>query len=152
MTKKIIFAFIILLIAAQFVRPARNEGSVAGPAFIGARKPVPADVAKVLQRACYDCHSNHTSYPWYADIQPVGWWLAMHVRDGRRHLNFSEFTTYSDKRAAHKLKEVAEEVREKGMPLRSYTWTHPEARLDDAERKLIIDWAQSMRSAMPDHD
>lgn len=149
MKKKILTAFLLLLGAAQFIRPERNQGAVAGPGFIGAKHPVPPDVAKVLQHACYDCHSNYTAYPWYASIQPVGWWLAWHVRDGRRHLNLSEFVTYTDKRAGRKLDEIVDEVKEGGMPLPSYTWMHPEARLTAAEKKLLTDWAQAMRARYP---
>ena len=148
--KKIILPVVLLLVVvAQFIRPARNQGMVAGPNFLGAKQPVPANVAKVLQRACYDCHSNSTTYPWYADVQPVGWWLAWHVNDGRRHFNFSEFAAYPDKRAAHKLEEVVKEVKEGGMPLPSYTWMHPEARLSDDDKKLLMDWAQDLRRLYP---
>ena len=149
MKKKIALAVLVLFAALQFIRPERNSGSVAGPHFIGAKKPVPANVAKVLQRACYDCHSNYTVYPWYAGIQPVGWWLAAHVKDGRRHFNLSEYTTYNDKRAGKKLDEVVKELKEGGMPLPSYTWAHPEARLSADDQRLLTEWAQEMRKLYP---
>lgn len=142
MIKKILLGVIVLLLAAQLVRPDRNSGSVDGPAFIGRQHPVPADVQAVLARACYDCHSNQTRYPWYANVQPVGWWLAWHVNDGKKHLNFSEFGSYTAKRQAKKLKEITEEVADNGMPLPSYTWTHRDAVLTDAEKKLLGDWAR----------
>lgn len=145
---KILLGFGALLVVAQAIRPMSNHGTIAGPNHLSKLAPVPADVDAVLQRACYDCHSNATVYPWYANVQPVGWWLEKHVRDGKRHLNFSEFTTYSLKRATKKLEETAEEVREHEMPLASYTWMHPAAKLSDAEIKLLADWATNTRRAV----
>ena len=107
---------------------------------------MPADVSALLKRACYDCHSNHTNYPWYAEVQPAGWWLAEHVKDGKRHLNFSEFAAYTSKRAKTKAGEIIDEVEEKKMPLKSYTWMHPEARLTVEEVKLIIAWAEDLEA------
>jgi hypothetical protein len=133
---------------AQAVRPFSNHGAVAGPNHISAKAPVPADVENILQRACYDCHSNATTYPWYANLQPVGWWLERHVRDGKRHLNFSEFASYSAKRATRKLEETVDLVRKHQMPLDSYTWMHHDARLSDAEIKTLADWATNTRRAL----
>lgn len=142
---KIALGLAAVLVVAQAIRPARNLGTVDGPHHLSKLAPVPTEVDAVLQRACYDCHSNATTYPWYANVQPVGWWLEQHVRDGKRHLNFSEFTTYSLKRATKKLEETADEVREHAMPLPSYTWMHREAKLSDAEIKLLADWATNTR-------
>ncbi|MDP2137879.1 MAG: heme-binding domain-containing protein [Candidatus Didemnitutus sp.] len=139
----------VVLIAIQFIRPARNLGVVEGPNFIGTKHAVPAEINRHLQRSCYDCHSNQTKYPFYANIQPVGWWLDWHVRDAKKHLNFSEFATYTPKRAAHKLEEVAEEVRKKHMPLDSYLWMHDEAKLTEAEIEAIAQWADALRATIP---
>lgn len=147
-TSQILLGLAAVALVAQAIRPTRNLGAVAGPNHISAKAPVPAEVEAVLQRSCYDCHSNATRYPWYANIQPVGWWLESHVRDGKRHLNFSEFATYSTKRATRKLEETAEEVRELHMPLNSYLWVHRDAKLTDAEIKLVADWATNTRRAL----
>jgi hypothetical protein len=149
MLKNILLVLLVLFIGAQFIRPERNLGQPEGPNFIGIKHPLSPEVHALLERACYNCHSNKTDYPWYANVQPVAWWLASHVKDGKRHYNLSEFGTYNAKREAEKLKETAGEVREGGMPLPSYTWMHPEARLTDAERKLIIDWAEGERGKLP---
>ena len=145
MIKKIFLGVVVLLAAAQFVRPDKNLSATAGPNDIAVKHPVPAKVRALLQRACYDCHSNTTHYPWYAEVQPVGWWLTRHVNEGRRHLDFSAFATYTPKRAKTKIDEVADEVDQRHMPLKSYTWMHPEARLTPAERTLLIDWARSLQ-------
>ncbi len=148
MRKKILLALLVLIAGIQFIRPAKNLGSIEGPSFIGTQHPIPVDVQKVLTRACYDCHSNATRYPWYAEVQPVGWWLAYHVSAGRRHLNFSEFGAYPAKRAGKKLEGIGEELREHEMPLKSYTLIHREAVLTEAEQQLLIDWAAGLRQTI----
>ena len=146
MIRKILLGLAVILVAIQFVRPARNESAGPGPNDIAAKHPVPADVAALLRRACYDCHSNNTKYPWYAAVQPVGWWLASHVNDGKRHLDFSAFAAYTPKRAKTKAGEIVDEVEQKKMPLRSYTWAHPEARLTPAEIRLVVAWAEDLEA------
>ena len=145
MIKKIVLVLIVLLLAAQFYRPARNLTVATGPNDITVKHAVPAKVQDALQRACYDCHSNHTRYPWYAEVQPIRWWLDSHIADGKRHLNFSEYGSYPTKRATKKAEEIADEVEHHEMPLKSYTWMHPEARLTTDEIKLITDWAEKLR-------
>ena len=145
MIKKIILGAFVLLIAAQFVRPEKNLSVGTSPNDLSVKHPPGAEVQNLLQRACYDCHSNRTFYPWYAEVQPLGWWLAYHVNDGKRHLNFSEFGTYTVKRSVSKLEQISDEVSQHAMPLPSYTWAHPEARLTPAEIKQLTDWADGLR-------
>jgi hypothetical protein len=145
MLKKILIALGIVLILIQFVRPAKNvtgENTYA----ISTKYNVPPEVSTLLAGACNDCHSNTTKYPWYSNVQPAAWWLANHVKEGKQHLNFSEFTNRKIAYQNHKLDEVVEMVKEKEMPLPSYTWMglHPEANLTDEERATITLWAQSL--------
>lgn len=150
LTRKILAGFAVVVVGIQFVRPALTTTDGApGANDITALHPTPVGVKSILARACYDCHSDHTRYPWYAHVQPAGWWLARHVKDGRRHLNFSQFGSYSPDRAAHKIESLIDEVEERGMPLRSYTWLHPEARLSEAESKMLVAWAKSLQSTLP---
>ena len=134
----------LILAVIQCFPPARRSGAAAGPQDIDHHYAVPADVHRLLVAACYGCHSNHTGYPWYVRVQPVGWWIAHHVTEGRRQLNFSEFGAYGPHQAARKLDSLANQVDEGDMPLRSYTWMHPAARLSAAQRKMIVDWAQEL--------
>ena len=143
MFRKILVTLLVLLLLAQFIRPAHNEGEAAGDNDITHTVTVPDTVMSLLKTACYDCHSNHTNYPWYSKITPVNWWLYNHIQGGKRHLNFSEFNTSTFKRKAKKLEEVGETVEKHEMPLDSYLWIHDEAKLNDAQRKLIMDWAKS---------
>jgi len=146
---KIIAGLVVGLLAAQLVRPARNLSVIPGPNDISVKQAVPPAVQGLLQRACYDCHSNNTKYPWYSEVQPVRWWLDSHIKDGKRHLDFSEFGTYTAKRANHKMKQTAEQVESGEMPLPSYTWMHPEARLTPQEVKLLADWARATEKLIP---
>jgi hypothetical protein len=141
--KKIVLGCFVAFVAIQFVRPAKNDAPV-GPDDLASKYPPPPEVKQLLEAACYDCHSNHTRYPWYAQVQPTGWWLASHINDGKRELNFSEFASYTEHRRAKKLQAISDEVTDHSMPLKSYTWVHRDAKLTDAQIKLLADWAESL--------
>ena len=143
MLKKILYGLGIVLVLLQFIRPDKNISEGKSANHIGNKYPVPADVEAILQKACYDCHSNNTRYPWYVNIQPVGLWMGQHIKEGKGELNFDEFLTYSTKKAKHKMEEVVEMVKEGEMPLGSYTWVHKDAVLTAAEKTAITNWAQS---------
>lgn len=140
--KKIAYALIGIVLLIQFIRPARNQGEIYGPDHISQAMTVPAEVEQILSRSCYDCHSNNTRYPWYSQVQPLGWWLQHHVDEGKEELNFSAFKTYTEKRKAKKLHEIAEEVEEHEMPLESYTLIHTDAKLSDADRDILLKWCK----------
>jgi hypothetical protein len=148
MLKKIFLGLLLLLVAIQFVRPAKNQSSAPDPDDVTALHPTPPAVKQLLSVACFDCHSNHTRYPWYAEVQPLGWWLAQHVRDGKRELNFSELGAYKIKTAAGKLDACIDEITDKKMPLPSYRLTHGDARLTDAQIKLLTEWFEETRDAI----
>ncbi len=101
----------------------------------------PPEVHALLQRACYDCHSNVTVWPWYSRVAPVSWLVAHDVSEGREKLDFSTWDAYSAVRRRKKLRETAAEVAEGEMPPWYYALVHPEARLSAAERDLLRDWA-----------
>jgi hypothetical protein len=149
MVKKILIALGILVVLIQFVRPAKNLSGDTQYA-ISTDYLVPEEISTILRSACYDCHSNTTRYPWYAEIQPAGWWLANHVREGKEELNFSDFTSLSVAVQYKKFEEIAELVEERAMPLPSYTWLglHPDAKLSDDQRLLVISWANEQMNAL----
>lgn len=148
MLKKIVLILIAVLIIIQFIHPKKNTSEGPQANNIGTKYPIPADVKKILEKACYDCHSHNTKYPWYNKIQPVAWWLAHHIDEGKRKFNFDEFTNTPLRRQYHKLEEAAEQVKEGEMPLPSYTWIHKDAILTDAEKNAIYTWINSTRAAM----
>ncbi len=149
MIRKILVGLLVALVVIQLIRPARNNGAAQTSTDITHVTTVPDSTMQLLQAACYDCHSNHTKYPWYSNINPVGMWLNDHINAGKGELNFSEFATYTAKRKAHKLDAIAKTVKEHDMPLSSYLWIHTEARLTDAQRENIIRWADSAKAKIP---
>lgn len=146
--KRIALLLLVVFIIMQFFGPEKNVSEVAIKDnlsdFITVEQPT-AMVEDILLRACYDCHSNNTRYPWYNNITPVNYWLADHVKHGTKHLNFSEWGTYSPKRKDHKLEECIEMVEEGEMPLDSYTWTHGDAKLTQAEIEELTTWLSLVR-------
>jgi hypothetical protein len=151
MVKKILLAVVAVLVVAQFIRSHRNiSPAKPGPDDFLEKFAAPADVRQKFTAACYDCHSNNTRYPWYANIQPVGWWLQYHVNEGRDHLNLSEFGRLTAKRQGQKIDNMTDELTDRTMPLGSYTLVHHDARLSDAEVKRLLDWLGVVRDKLPE--
>lgn len=103
--------------------------------------PAPAEVRAVLRRACYDCHSNETVWPWYSQVAPVSWLVASDTRDGRKHLNFSTWNRYTPEQQVKKLKRSWTEIEKGEMPMWIYLPAHRDAVLSDADKALLRDWA-----------
>ena len=145
--KKIAWALLIIFLAMQLYRPDKNTSPDTDhlTLFLTETNP-PEEVKAILKTSCFDCHSNQTRYPWYNNIAPVSWWLDGHIEEGKEHFNVSDWANYSGKKKDHKLEEVIETVEEGEMPLDSYTWTHEEARLTDAQRDAVMAWAQQART------
>lgn len=113
---------------------------------------VPDTVMGILKTSCYDCHSNHTAYPWYANISPLNLFLANHVKEGKKELNFSDFAQYSRRRINNKLSAIAEQVKDGEMPIKSYTLMHAAAKLTDGEAKLILEWVDRAKQELKQKD
>jgi hypothetical protein len=147
MKKQVLVVFIVVLILVQFIKVDKNESTDLSY-DISTSYPVSNDLSQLLKVSCYDCHSNNTTYPWYSEIQPVAWWLDHHVQDGKKHLNFSEFTKSRISVQNHKFEEIIEMVEDKEMPLPSYTYLglHPQANLTDNQRDLIVNWGINQMS------
>ncbi len=145
MRKKILLGLLVVLVAIQFVRPTRNMSNQATPNEIGVRHQVPEEIHAVLKHSCYDCHSNNTIYPWYANVQPIGWWLQGHINEAKRELNFSEFESYTEKRAKHKFEEIEDAANDGSMPLTSYTLLHRGTKLTPEQSKAVAAWAAQLK-------
>jgi hypothetical protein len=115
-----------VLVVAQVVPYGRSHTNPPIAAEPSWDSPTTRELA---QRACFDCHSNQTRWPWYSNIAPSSWLLQGHVDEGRRSLNFSEF-----QKRYEEADEAGKTVRDRSMPPRSYLLLHPEARLSVAER------------------
>lgn len=101
-----------------------------------------APIKQLLARACYDCHSNETKWPWYTNIAPASWLVHRDVVEGREELNFSTWAQLPGPKQAKKLGEIAEELEGNDMPPWFYVPMHAEAKLTDAERQQLIAWAK----------
>lgn len=141
--KRLFLALLIIFIALQFFQSDKDNNDVFSAHNITTVVPVPDSVMDLLKSACYDCHSNNTNYPWYTNIQPVGWWLKGHIKEGKQHLNFDAFAQYEKKKMLDKLKDIKKSQVQGWMPISSYTWIHKNAILNEAQKKLIIDWTDS---------
>ncbi|AQS94976.1 cytochrome C [Polaribacter sp. BM10] len=144
--KKILVFLLVVLVIAQFFGPEKNDGEMTSvAAFVSETNP-PEDVKKILETTCYDCHSDKTVYPWYSNITPVNYWLDDHIKDGKKHLNFSKWSSYSLKKKEHKMDELYEEVEKGEMPLDSYTWTHADANLTQEQINAVVAWGKKVQA------
>ncbi|MEO8109596.1 MAG: heme-binding domain-containing protein [Ginsengibacter sp.] len=135
---------LLLLILIQFKRPQKNlSNNVASD--ISTKYSIPPNVDSTLKVACYDCHSNNSAYPWYWNFQPVAWFMDDHIKEGKKHLNFSTFTNYTIFKQYGKLKQMNDEVKSGDMPLTSYTLIHTDARLTDQQKRELADWVVATR-------
>lgn len=146
--KPVLAGLAIIALAVQVIRPETSTGPTDPSLGIEAAVPVPAGIVSTLRNSCYDCHSNETVYPWYAHVMPVGWYLADHIDHGKKHLNFSEFTSRSLRRQYHALEEIGEMVGQGEMPLSSYLILHRDAALSPAQRDSLLAWVGDARAAM----
>jgi len=140
--RRALFVTLGLLLAIQLV-PVSRTGLGAGVERVEA----PPAVLDLLRRACADCHSQATVWPWYSRIAPVSWLIAHDVNDGREHLDLSTLPSLRPRRKAKLLAEIAEEVDEGAMPTRLYRLVHPEARLDAAGQRTLVEWATQAKTA-----
>lgn len=147
--KKLFFILLSFFALIQVIRPTKNQ-SDDNTFHIKNNYTIQASTHNILNNACYDCHSNKTNYPWYAEIAPTSWLLSNHINEGKKHLNFSEFTNRPLAFQYHKLEECIELIENKEMPLASYTYLgmHKNAKLTENERKELITWATGIKMQM----
>lgn len=138
-------ALAALFAAAQFVGPARTNPSAAPGRSIESHVRMTPEVADLLERSCDDCHSNRTDWPWYSRVAPASWFVVEHVDDGRRQLNFSDWSRYDEDEAAEMLEQICIEAKKGAMPLDSYTLLHKDAKLSLADITTLCDWTSSER-------
>ena len=139
--KYLALAVAVIFLVLQIFQIDKTNAAVNSNETIESVVNVPPHVKIILGKACNDCHTNTTVYPWYSYIQPNGWFLKSHIDDGKRHLNLSVFATYDRNKQQKKLEEICEEVTSGSMPLPSYTWIHRDAILTETEKKALCDWA-----------
>ena len=140
--KFIISILIGILVFIQFIPADRSNPP------ISADLNVTPEVKEILKNSCYDCHSNETVWPWYSYVAPVSWLITNDVKDGRRHLNFSEWELLSTRDQIKASDEIREEVEEGEMPLPIYTFMHGDADLTEDQTKVIAEWTKTITDSV----
>ena len=142
---KITVVSIIVLILIQFIPFEKNQDSNKEDDFMQYYAlEEKNEIHSLLSAACYNCHSNYTTYPWYGNVAPVSWYLTNHIRGGKKKLNFSEWENLDDDSRKHAITECIDMLEKKWMPIKSYTILHKEANLTDAQRQILIDYFKSL--------
>lgn len=136
----VLWIFLILIVGIQLIQPAKNQTELATDNESIVDLEVPLEVVEILKASCFDCHSNHTNYPWYSRIAPISWVMAHHISEGKEHLNFSEWQHYNAYQKEHLLEELNEAIEDHKMPLKSYLLMHEEAQLGHQEQQYILEW------------
>jgi len=148
--KIIAIVLVAVFLIAQFVQPKRTNPPVVPSRSLQAHVQVPRDVLQILNRACGDCHSSQTVWPWYSRVAPVSWLVVDDVNTGRRHINFQDWEAQQNpKEAAEHLGLICKEVRDKGMPPFSYRVMHKDSRLSNQDIDTLCTWSQSV-GALPE--
>ena len=147
--KRLIWYSIIGIIILMQVYPvSQPKVTLDNPNDLLVTTKVPDEVAIMLKTACYDCHSNETIYPWYSYVAPVKWLVNRDTRVGREELNFSNWAAMNKMDQASVLSDISDEVSEGEMPMKIYPIMHAEAKLSDADRQAIADWADELTEAL----
>lgn len=134
---RVTVAAIVAAVAAQLVPVDRTNPSVR------MEVDAPANVKRILERSCYDCHSNRTRWPWYSRVAPVSWLVAHDVHEGREEINFSEWPMFDFEEQDHLLEQVEKQVSRGKMPLPVYLIMHSDAALSRADREVLLAWARA---------
>ena len=140
-TKRLLAIILVILVAIQFIQPAKNQGVINNDHIFN-QAVIPDPVKTILQNSCMDCHSNQTNYPWYDRIAPVSWMVNNHVKEGKKHLNFSVWVNYSKIDKITLLDNINDEVKGKNMPLKSYALIHKNARLTNEQIDSLCNWTE----------
>jgi hypothetical protein len=142
-----LLGFFALVVGIQFIRPARINPPVVASHTLEAVVPVPRQVESILQRACYDCHSNLTRWPWYSNVAPISWFVIDDVDSGRRQVNFSDWLRPNTKSPAEFTRErfeaICKQVETRNMPLFAYLLVHRAARLSQGDIETICQWTRT---------
>ncbi|MEK6565487.1 MAG: heme-binding domain-containing protein [Bacteroidota bacterium] len=133
----------VIFLGMQVVQPDRTNPPVDESQTIQALLKVPPHISTIIERSCYDCHSNKTVWPWYSYIAPTSWLVARDVHKGRGEMNFTEWNKYKTLRVISKLDQICMNVNQQTMPLPIYLTMHPSARLTQAEIDTVCAWVES---------
>ncbi|MBO6630236.1 heme-binding domain-containing protein [Psychroserpens sp.] len=141
---KIVIIIIVGLIGVQFIRPNKLENEQVNKYDIIYANNPSKEVVTLLQSTCYDCHSNQTREYWYSNIAPVAWLVDKDIKNGRQHLNFSDWEKYSYDQKVDYAGAIMLQMYDGKMPLKEYIWMHPEAKLAKKDQNKITEWINSL--------
>ncbi|HLP72956.1 MAG TPA: heme-binding domain-containing protein [Bacteroidales bacterium] len=140
--KIILAALVVIFVAIQFIPSGIPENKPEDDMSISQSGLVTDPVLQKLRVSCFDCHSNQVSLPWYAKVAPSSWLLSSHIREGKEHLNFSEWANYSKRKKLSQLEHIGEQVKSGDMPLKSYLLIHRDAKLTSEDISALMKWAE----------
>ncbi len=145
---KLLFWILVLFVVIQFIPAKKPPVSEQNPNDFIRTAHVPDSVAVLFKNACYDCHSNQTVYPWYTYVAPASWLIVRDVKDGRKHVNFSEWNSFKITKKLKVLDKAADEIKSGDMPFWPFLIMHPKARLTKKERKIMVEWLDNKGEKM----
>jgi len=150
MKRKLLLGIFILLILLQFLPKGLPKNSDISTNDLLLNNTIPPKIESILTNSCYDCHSNKTSYPWYAHVSPVSFFVGSHIKEGREHLNFSEWEQLGKLDKAEALDDLMEEIEDENMPIEPYLLVHPSSALNQSDRTALINWAEEFAESIFD--
>lgn len=145
--KKVFIWVLVGFVLIQFIPVDKTNKPVDQKLNFVTTENTPSEVAQLIKNACYDCHSDETVYPKYAQIAPISWSVKSHVNDGRRHLNFSVWKSYNADLKKSMLEKSVQTIQNKTMPLPGYTVYHEEARFTAAQQTVLTNYFESVLKA-----
>jgi len=148
--KGILISFIVVLLLLQLYPLEKPSNTAVNPNDLLITEKVPENISTLLKKACYDCHSNESIFPWYSKIAPSKWLVYNHINEGREELNFSEWNTLNIDDKSELLDDISTIILEGEMPLKGYIILHSEANLSNTEREAIASWADEMLESLYD--
>ncbi|MCA1815722.1 MAG: heme-binding domain-containing protein [Acidobacteria bacterium] len=146
--KWVVVAFAVAFVCAQFYRPAMTNAAVDPSRTVEARLRVTPEVQSILKRSCNDCHTNQTRFPWYSKVAPASWLLAQDIREGRDHLNFSDWASYDEEEQDLLLQNICRITKRGAMPLGNYLYIHHDAKLAEADVTTLCNWTNAERDRL----
>jgi hypothetical protein len=135
----------VIAVGGSMIHPLGAPGAAGSSKTILGESQIDPKTLAILQRACQNCHSQQTVWPWYGHVAPISWLLARDVQQARMHMDLSHWQDYSTDDQFRLLSAIGSAVRNREMPVQRYVLLHPEARLTDAERQQIYNWTRTER-------
>ena len=149
--KRIVVLLVIVIGVIQFIPINKNISEAEESADFFNHVQANESIKSLIHEGCYDCHSNNTNYPGYASVAPLSMWIEWHIEEGKEHLNFSNWSNYTEDKKRHKLEECVEVLEEGEMPMNVYRWVHEKADFSKEEYQTLIHFFQNLQKETLNH-